>query len=143
MRRSTHRTMTRFWRNQSGVVAVEFVLIAPLLFALLLGVISIGYFMGITHSVHQLAASAARVSVTGLNQEERASLTNTYLSEAGTRYPLLQQTSLTPLVTFDNSSPEGITVELTYSVEGSLLDLANGFLGLGITDIKGSAYLAY
>lgn len=135
--------MTRFWRDQSGVVAVEFVLIAPLLFALLLGVISIGYFMGITHSVHQLAASAARASVTGLDQAERASLANTYLSQAGSHYPLLQQTAMTPKLTFDGTSPAGITVEVTYSVEGTLLDLANGFLHLGISDIKGSAYLAY
>ncbi len=135
--------LSQFWRDQSGVVAVEFVLIAPLLLGLTLGIISLGYFMGVTHSVHQLASGAARASVTGLDQSERAQLASAYLDQAGARYPLLSQDALTPIVIFDGNDPVGITVNVTYAVDGTLLDLANGFLKLGIANIKGSAYLAY
>lgn len=139
----SRRFARRFLKDQSGAVAVEFVLIAPLLFALLLGIVTLGYFMGVSHSVQHLASGAARASVTGLDETERAALANTYLSEAGQRYPLLTQDAVTPTVTFDGADPAGITVDVAYAVDGSLLDLANGFLKLGITRINGSAYLAY
>ncbi|MDN5785914.1 TadE/TadG family type IV pilus assembly protein [Pseudorhodobacter sp.] len=137
------RCFDRFRGDHSGAVAIEFMLIAPILFALLLGIITLGYFVGISHSVSQLATGAARVSVTGLDQAERESLAETYLAQAGSRYPLLATDALTSTVTFDGTDPAGITVKVVYSVDGSLLDVANGFLGLGITNINGSAYLAY
>lgn len=137
------RYLTGLQRDQSGAVAVEFVLIAPLLFALLFGIVSLGYFIGVSHSVHQLAAGAARTSVAGLDDTERAALANTYLSQAGSRYPLLAANALTTTVVFDGTAPEGVTVKIVYNVDGTLLDLANGFLGLGITTIDGSAYVAY
>lgn len=138
-----HSFRTRYCRDQSGAVAIEFVLIAPLLFALLFGIITLGYFMGVSHSVHQLASGAARASVAGLDQIERQSLADTYLAQAGARYPLLIASGLTPVVTFEGVAPAGIVVDVSYTVDGTLLDLANGFLGLGITTIDGSAYLAY
>ncbi len=137
------RRLSRFRDDQSGAVAIEFVLIAPILFALLFGIVTLGYFMAVSHSVNQLATGAARVSVAGLDQVERETLANAYLSEAGTRYPLLVVDALTSTVTFDGTDPAGITVQVDYSVDGSLIDVANGFLGLGITNINGSAYLAY
>ncbi|KIN62664.1 TadE-like protein [Sulfitobacter noctilucicola] len=132
-----------FRRNESGAVAVEFALIAPLLFGLLFGIITLGYFIGINHSVNQLAAGAARASVTGLNQTERSALANNYLSEAGSRYPLLTPASVSPTVVFEGGNPEGITVTVAYAVDGSMLGIANNLLGLDITSINGSAYLAY
>lgn len=137
-----HR-LRRFRHDQSGAVAIEFVLIAPILFTLLFGIICLGYFMGVSHSVHQLAAGAARASVTGLDQSERADLAEAYLSQAGTRYPLLVDSGVSDTVTFDGTDPAGITVAVSYSVEGTLLEIANGILGLDITTIEGSAYLAY
>lgn len=136
-------SMKRFYRDQSGAVAIEFVLVAPILFTLLFGIITLGYFMGVSHSVQQLAAGAARASVAGLDQTERKSLADAYLSQAGTRYPLLITEGLTPVVTFEAADPPGINVEVSYSVDGTLLDVANGFLGLGISTIHRSSYLAY
>ncbi len=133
----------RSQRSQSGAVAVEFVLIAPILFTLLFGIITLGYFMGVSHSVHQLATGAARASVAGLDQTERQMLADEYLSQASFHYPLLIAKGLTPVVTFEGSDPAGITIAVSYNVDGTLLDLANGILGLDVTTINGSAYLAY
>ena len=137
------RQLSHVLRDQSGAVAIEFVLIAPILFALLFGIVTLGYFIGVSHSVHQLAAGAARTSVAGLDEVERNSRANDYLSQAGTRYPLLIADALTTSVDFDEGVSSGVTVNVVYAVEGTLLDLANGFLGLGITTIDGSAYVAY
>ena len=56
-------SLRAFRGGEKGAVAVEFALIAPLLIALVFGIISFGYLFGVSHSVQQLAAEAARVSV--------------------------------------------------------------------------------
>jgi len=135
--------LRKFYHNQSGAVAVEFVFIAPILFALVLGIISLGYFIGVSHSVHQLAAGAARASVVGLNAAERSSLAAAYLSEGHTRYPLLGAETLTSAFTFEDVDSGAITVTVAYNIEGTLLDVANSFLNFEVTTINGDAYLAY
>ncbi|WP_281985269.1 TadE/TadG family type IV pilus assembly protein [Thalassorhabdomicrobium marinisediminis] len=143
MRHRLLQHIAGFRRNASGAVAIEFVLIAPILLTLLFGIVVLGYYMGVSHSVSQLATGAARSSVAGLDRTERQALADQYLAEAGQRYPLLVQEAISPLVTFEGSDPEGITVAVVYALDGSLLDVANGFLGLNLETINGSAYLAY
>lgn len=137
------KALNRLRHDQSGAVAIEFVLIAPILLTLLFGIVTLGYFMGVSHSVNQLATGAARASVVGLDETERSDYANAYLSQASSRYPLLVQAAIAPTVAFDAGDPGGISITVEYSVDGSLLDIANGFLGLGIDTIDGSAYLAY
>ena len=133
-----------FCRDTSGAVAVEFVLIAPFLLALLFGTVVLGYFIGVSHSVDQLAAGAARSSVAGLDRAEREALATSYLAEAGERYPLLIPEAVVADVAFDDQNTfGGITVNIDYDIDGSLLDIANGFLGLDLSTIKGQAYVAF
>ena len=133
----------RFVRDTTGAVAIEFVLIAPILFALILGIITLGFYMGVSHSVHQLAAGAARASVAGLDETERRDIATTYLTEGATRYPLLTNEALSTSLDYSGSAMGSITVNVTYAADGTLLDVANGFLGLGIDTIEGRAYVAY
>lgn len=133
----------RFLRDPSGAVAIEFMLIAPILLALLLGIITLGFYMGVSHSVHQLAAGAARASVAGLDETERRNIATAYLAEGATRYPLLKAEALSTALDYAAGAPGSITVTVIYAAEGTLLDVANGFLGLGIETIKGRAYVAY
>lgn len=132
-----------FRRDTSGAVAVEFVLIAPILFALLFGIITLGYFMGVSHSVQQLATGAARTSVAGLNEDERRAFAAAYLQEAENRYPLLSNEALTTQVSYVAGATPSITVSVSYASAGTLLDVADGLLGLNIDTINGNAYVAY
>ena len=132
-----------FRRNQSGAVAVEFVLIAPLLFGLLFGIITVGYFIGVSHSVSQLATDTARASVAGLDMQERIELAEAYLANASINYPLLIQEAISPQVSTNDVNPPSMTINITYGIASSVLGIANSLLGLNISDIKGSAYLAY
>lgn len=138
-----HHRVGRFVAQQSGAVAVEFVLIAPLLITLLFGIVCVGYFFGIAHSVQQLASETARVSVNGLSAPEREGLALGYLSHASTRFPLLLQDAITPQIEVSDGMLPDIRVTISYSLAGSVLDLANGFLGLELTSISADAYLAY
>lgn len=134
----------RQWRrNETGAVAVEFALIAPLLFAMLFGIVVAGYAMALSHSVNQLAGSTARASVAGLTQEERRDLAEAFLSDAATHYPLLVQDAIRPTLTLSQAGAPDITVGISYDLDGSLLSLANGFLGLDLSTLNAEAYLAY
>ena len=135
--------LARRARDDSGAVAVEFVLIAPILLALVFGIITVGYFMGLTHSIHQLATGAARASVAGLDATERAALAQEYLDAGARRYPLLVQTSVDPTITIESGEVPAISVEVRYDLDGSLLEIANGFLGMNMQTLERTAYLAY
>lgn len=137
------RRLVGFGKDADGAVAIEFALIAPLFFALLFGVVTLGFFIGVSHSVQQLANGAARVSVAGLDSIERQTLADAYLDQAETRYPLLTDDALTTVLAYSETPGPEMSVSVTYAAEGTLLDVANGFLGLDISTIKGSAHIAY
>lgn len=136
------RPLRRFLRDERGTVSIEFALIAPLLMALLFGIVTLGYYMGVSHSVRQLASGAARASVPGLDQTERLALAQAYLAQAGAHYPLLTTASVAPQVVFE-TGPSAVTVQVAYAVDGSLLAVANNLLKLNLSSIDASAYLAY
>lgn len=130
-------------REEDGAVAVEFVLLAPMLFSLLFGIVCIGYAIGVNHSLHQLATSAARASLEGLNYDERKSEADAYLTSAGQHYPLLDMDALEWTTTVSQSGTPNITVQINYDLAESILSIANGFLGLELSEFNAGAYLAY
>ncbi|WP_341861229.1 TadE/TadG family type IV pilus assembly protein [Gymnodinialimonas sp. 57CJ19] len=132
--------LLRFFRRETGAVAIEFVLLAPLLFGLLFGIIFVGYAMALSHSVQQLASASARASVAGITTQERTEIYDAYIEEASSNYPLLRQEAIADTPTITGSD---IRVEISYAVDGSLLDLASGILGMELTHLEGSAYVAY
>ena len=143
MRYSYRHHLSRFRSNEDGAVAIEFALLAPLLFAMLFGIVCLGYFMALSHSVQDLAAASARASLAGITSAERQSFAEAYLAAAGSRYPLLDPTSLHSTISVAEDKAAAITVNLNYSLEGIMLDLATGFLNLDLTALKTGAYLAY
>ncbi|QXT38167.1 TadE/TadG family type IV pilus assembly protein [Gymnodinialimonas ceratoperidinii] len=135
--------LRHFTRRENGAVAIEFVLLAPLLFGLLFGIVVIGYAMALSHSVQQLAGSSARASVAGITTDERRELAQAYLDNASANYPLLVQSSIAPTVAVASSPSANIRVDVRYAIDGSIVDLASGILGIEMTHLEGSAYLAY
>lgn len=135
--------IARFARDDRGAVAVEFVLIAPLLISLVFGIISFGYFFGVAHGVQQLAAEAARASVQEFTDSARTARAIAVYQAAVGNYPLLRPEAISHAISATGGRSGAITVELTYDLDGSILDLANGLFGLNITTVRGSAYLAY
>jgi len=75
----TARIANTVKRNE-GTTAVEFAIILPVFLILLMGILSYGIYFGAAHGVAQLAADAARVSVAGLTDTERASLAQQHVA---------------------------------------------------------------
>ena len=143
MRYAYRHHLSQFRSNEDGAVAIEFALLAPLLFAMLFGIVCLGYFMALSHSVQDLAAASARASLAGITSAERQGFAEAHLAQAGSRYPLLDTAALSSTVSVSDGASAGITVNLDYTLDGSMLDLATGFLKLDVTSLKTGAYLAY
>src|SRR6056297_703646 len=133
----------RFKRSEDGAVAVEFALLAPLLFAMLFGIVCLGYFMALSHSIQGLATSTARASLAGITTEERQAFAESHLAQASARYPLLDTSAIISTIAVSEGAASSITVTVNYALAGSMLDLATGFLNLDLTSLETGAYLAY
>jgi Flp pilus assembly protein TadG len=74
MRLSSTKSMRGFWRSGDGVSAIEFAIIAPVFFTLVLGIMVYGYYFAALNLVDHIAYEAARASITGLSDAERSAL---------------------------------------------------------------------
>ena len=74
MRRLRRRSAPNGWTCRRGSSAVEFALVAPVLFLLFAGIAVFGICLGAAHNLRQIAAEAARASVAGVTDAERANL---------------------------------------------------------------------
>lgn len=78
-----------------GASAVEFAIVAPLFLMLVFGIVVYGSYLAVAHGVQQLAAEAARSSVGGLSDSERAALAQAYITANAATYPLIEPAHLT------------------------------------------------
>ena len=65
-----------------GSSAVEFALVAPVLLMLFAGITAFGICLGAAHNLRQIAAEAARASIAGVTDAERASLAQTMVNRS-------------------------------------------------------------
>jgi Flp pilus assembly protein TadG len=104
-----------------AVAAVEFAFVFPIFLVLLFGIIVYGSYLVVVHSVQQLAAEAARSSVAGLSDTERASLAQSYVTTNVTYYPLISPNHLTVSAAASASDPNVFVVSLSYDDSSSFI----------------------
>ena len=119
-------------RSSSGAVAVEFVIIGPVLVLLLLGIMVYGGYFLMAHSVQQLANDAARAALGGLSDTERQQLASNCLANELHTYGFLNP-KLVQLAYADQS--QVMTVNIAYDASGSELCWK---LGDGVIRRRGS-----
>jgi Flp pilus assembly protein TadG len=98
-----------FNRSDHGSAIVEFALVAPLMIWFMFTVIYFAMYLGIAHSVQQLAADAARVSIAGIDSTEQTQLSagfiqrnaSSYLFIDGSKIALAAGPAQTDPTTFD------------------------------------------
>lgn len=108
------RHRPRFFRNDSGGAAVEFAILAPVYLMMLCGMLAYGLYFGAAHSLQQLAADAARISIAGLDRAERDRLVGSYLDRHAGEYMLLDRDHLTYAIGDDPGDPTQYRVALRY-----------------------------
>lgn len=101
-------------RCRSGGSAVEFAIVAPILFLTLFSLIAYGIYLSAAHAVQQIAADAARTAVAGLNDTERKQLVRDFLSRSTLNHALLEVKNFTLDVKEDPKNPNQFTVSVDY-----------------------------
>ena len=111
--------LPRFPRNQRVTHAVEFAFVAPILL-LLFGIMD--YVFGIDHSIQQIAAEAARSSVSGLNDAERSRIARDFIAAHARSYTFIDPTK--PRVRIGQTGPHmrSFEVAVAYDMSGSVYD---------------------
>jgi Flp pilus assembly protein TadG len=74
MRRDAVRLITRLLRNSDATSAIEFAIVAPVFFVLVFGIAIYGAYFASLSLVNHIAYEAARATIAGLSDDERASL---------------------------------------------------------------------
>lgn len=115
----------RFLICRSGANAVEFALLAPVMMLLLFGIIAFGYIFGVYHGVQQIASEAARASVSGLTDPERATIARDFVASNVPAYALLDPDRLTVVAGPGAPPRQSFEVAIRYDLSGTLIaDLA-------------------
>lgn len=99
---------------RAGGSAVEFAIVAPILFLSLFSLIGYGIYLSAAHSVQQIAADAARTAVAGLNEAERKQLVQDFLSKSTMDHALLDRDNFNVDVKEDPRNPNQFTVSVDY-----------------------------
>ncbi len=108
------RRLSTFARAAEGAAAVEFAIIFPVLVSLMLGILAYGIYLGAVHSTAQLAADAARASVAGLTDTERADIALQQIAASATSYPLIDRARLVASAAPLESDPTSFQVTVAY-----------------------------
>jgi Flp pilus assembly protein TadG len=99
---------------EAGAAALEFAILAPVMLLFTAGMMAYGIYFGAAHSLQQLAADAARTSVAGLSDAERASLVGAFLDADADGYVFIDRRRLSYAVAPDAGDPDEYRVTLSY-----------------------------
>jgi Flp pilus assembly protein TadG len=89
-----HCSLHRFLMDHRGSNAVEFALVAPVLFLMFVGLFYSGMYIGIAHTLSQLAADASRYATVGIDAGERQLLANRWIGDQTRAYGLVDRNRL-------------------------------------------------
>jgi Flp pilus assembly protein TadG len=116
------RSNSRADRREHGAVAVEFALMAPILLALLAGIVEFAHALNLQISVTQAAREAAREMAITNNQDDAE-------TAAANGAPGLDTSTFSYAFTPAACTDDGtVTVEVTYTA-----DTLTGLFGTGVT----------
>ncbi|HEY5336830.1 MAG TPA: TadE/TadG family type IV pilus assembly protein [Rhizomicrobium sp.] len=128
--------LKNFARRTEGGVAIEFAMIAPVFFAMLLGIVSYGGYFWIAHNVQELANDAARAALPGLTASERQQLAQTQLTAELKNYGALDAKAASAIY---NGDSNGYTVRISYDAASSGFWSAAGLVPMPSSTIVRSA----
>ena len=114
MIRCIQRVVSRSIGCSRASVAVEFALVVPVFLMMLFGIRVFGAYLAIVHSVQQLAAEAARASISGLTDDERLTLARGNIDANIKSYPLIAASRLALASASTDASTNVFAVTLRY-----------------------------
>lgn len=108
------------------MAAVEFALIAPVFFVLLLGIAAYGIYFSAVSSLQELTADAARASVAAISAAERQTIVTNYVTQSSPNYRLLGAAPITVTTAPFPGDPTRYSVTLRTDISNLPLQVATG-----------------
>jgi Flp pilus assembly protein TadG len=107
----------RFGNDGHATTAIEFAIIAPLLFAILFGIVGFGVQYATRIALTYAAAEGGRAAVAGLDDADRISLAETAISNTlAALSPLINSSNASVSVNLsEETSDEEISITIAYS----------------------------
>lgn len=131
----------RLLKDRAAAAAVEFALLFPLSIILLFGIIVYGSYLAVIHGVQQLAAEAARSSIAGLSDSERASLAQGYVTANVAYYPFIAPERLSVSAAASPSDDTVFVVTVSYDDSDSFIFSLPSVIPLPASTIVRSAVI--
>lgn len=128
-------------KNDSGVSAIEFAIVAPVFFLMIFGMLTYAIYFGAVHSVQQLAADSARASVAGISPSERSTLAQTSVRNEIGNYPLLDPARLTVNASPAPSDPNLFQIQLSYDASRNAIFALDGLVPMPPRTIERQAVI--
>lgn len=119
-----------FGRCESGGAVIEFAICITAFMMFVAGIISFGLYIGVAHSVQQLAADSARASVAGLSDSERSSLATSHVDSFKHNYPLLVANKVYVSAGSDEADQRQFNVILSYDATDLPIWIFTGLIPL-------------
>jgi Flp pilus assembly protein TadG len=113
--------MIGFLRCRRGATAVEFAMILPVFLTMVFGIVVFGCYLTMVHGVQQLAAEAARSSISGMSDAERSTLATTYVTANVGTYPLIVANKVTVNAATSTTNPNVFVVSVSYNASGTFI----------------------
>ncbi|MBD3846821.1 Flp pilus assembly protein TadG [Bosea sp. OAE752] len=115
-------SLERLTRDEGGTSAIEFAFVAPVLLILLFGIMGYGYVFGIYHSIQQIAAEAARSSVAGLSDTERAQIAKDYVAANAQAYAFIDPSKVKVRTSQTGPQQQSFEIAVSYDMSGTVYD---------------------
>ena len=129
-------------RDEDGLAAVEFAIVAPMLLLLVFAVIVYSMYFAAFLGVREAAAEGARAAMAGLSSSERIQLATTRATAVMAAYSPLMGSSALAQVSATTQSGGLLTVSVKYDVSSSPILAYAGLLPLPNTIIQSNAIVA-
>lgn len=113
----TGRLYGQLWRDERATTAIEFAIIAPLLFAILFGIVGFGVQYARRIALTYAATEGGQAAVAGLSDQERSSLAqNAVTNTLNALAPLVDPSKALVSVDFSQeASDEQVAITISYS----------------------------
>jgi Flp pilus assembly protein TadG len=98
-----------------GASAVEFAMLLPVFLTLVFGIVVYGSYFTVIHGLQQLAAEAARASISGMSESQRSSIASSYVTANVGTYPLIIPGYLTVIAATSATNANIFVVTVNYN----------------------------
>ena len=133
------RTLSQLLHHDDGNSAVEFALVFPIFLTVVFGVLCFGSYLAVVHGVQQIAAEAARASISGLSDTERKSLAQDNIGRNVPSYPLIEAGRLTLASAGTTSDGSTFEIRVQYDASGMFVFGLPAFVPMPSSTIVRSA----